>query len=78
LKSTDIDRYFERVSGGRYRATPEVWFAVLFFGLALAGILGGWVVKSRFEADAYNRVTGSNVSTWQAMWVELRVQGEAH
>lgn len=32
------------------------------------------VVKSKFEADAYNRATGSSVSTWDALWIELRVQ----
>lgn len=35
-----------------------------------------WVTKSCFEANAYNRVTGAKVTTWDAMWIELRVQGE--
>ena len=34
-----------------------------------------WVVPSYFEARSYNKLTGSNVSTWDAMWVELRVDG---
>lgn len=34
-----------------------------------------WVVKSHFEADAYNRITHQKVTTWDAMWVELRVHG---
>ena len=34
----------------------------------------GWVAVSYFEANAYNRATGSHVSTWDAMWIELRVQ----
>jgi hypothetical protein len=29
---------------------------------------------SHEEAKAYNRVTGANVSTWDAMFLELRVQ----
>jgi flagellar basal body-associated protein FliL len=33
-----------------------------------------WVISSKFEADAFNRVTGKNVSTWDAMFVELRIQ----
>ncbi len=42
----------------------------------LVGITVGpaiWVVRSRFEAQAYNRVTGAHVSTWDAMWLDLRV-----
>lgn len=39
--------------------------------------LAVWVVSSHFEAAAYNRATGKNVSTWDAMWVELRVQDGA-
>jgi hypothetical protein len=31
-------------------------------------------VASYFEAQSYNRVTGANVSTWDAMWLDLRVQ----
>lgn len=33
-----------------------------------------WVVQSKMEASAFNAVTGKNVTTWQAMWIELRVQ----
>ncbi len=33
-----------------------------------------WIAGSYFEAEAYNRHTGANVSTWDAMWIELRVQ----
>jgi hypothetical protein len=36
-----------------------------------------WVVSSYFEAQSYNSITDSNVSTWDAMFVELRIQGEA-
>jgi hypothetical protein len=49
----------------------------LVLGL-LAGLLPfGYVVASYMEASAYNRVTGKHVSTWDAMWVDLRVTGEA-
>lgn len=30
-------------------------------------------VSASMEAAAYNRITGENVSTWDAMFVELRV-----
>lgn len=32
-----------------------------------------WVTCSHFESQAFTRVTGRNVSTWDAMWIELRV-----
>ena len=34
---------------------------------------GGWVGQSYFEARTYTRLTGRNVTTWDAMWVDLRV-----
>lgn len=46
-----------------------VGFAVVFGG--------GWWVHSFMEASAYNRITGSDVSTWEAMWVNLRVEAPA-
>ena len=41
-------------------------FVVLFFTV--------WITRSYMEAQAFNRVTGKSVSTWDAMWIELRVQ----
>jgi hypothetical protein len=35
-----------------------------------------WVVSSWQEAKAYNRLTGAHATTWDAMWVELRVQSQ--
>lgn len=29
-----------------------------------------------YEAQAYNRVTGENVSAWDALFLELRVEGD--
>jgi len=43
---------------------------VVVIGIAI----GFWIFSSSQEAAAYNRLTGSNVSTWDAMWVRLRVQ----
>ena len=40
--------------------------------LALGGVW--WVGGSFFEARTYNRLTGSQVTTFDAMWVQLRVQ----
>ncbi|MCX6994167.1 MAG: hypothetical protein NT011_13635 [Kiritimatiellaeota bacterium] len=33
-----------------------------------------WVFTSKMEAATFNSVTGKSVTTWQAMWIELRVQ----
>lgn len=48
--------------------------------LPIAGLLAlfaaFWAGASYFEASAYNRITGSDVTTWEAMFVELRVQAE--
>ena len=33
-----------------------------------------WIGASHLEANAYERVTGKHVSTWDAMFLELRVQ----
>lgn len=46
------------------------WSVLVIVALALAL----WICSSWMEASAFNRVTGSNVSTWDAMWIELRVQ----
>lgn len=54
------------------------WIAVSLtvgaFVLLFALVIGSWVIQSHFEAAAFNRATGKNVSTWDAMWIELRVQ----
>jgi hypothetical protein len=54
------------------------WFEVLtiigiMLGILLVPLIG-WVVPSYFEARAYRKLTGADVTTWDAMWVELRVQ----
>jgi hypothetical protein len=46
---------------------------VLVFGI----VAGVYATKSYFEAAAFNRITGKNVSTWDAMFLELRVQEDA-
>lgn len=48
--------------------------AVLFVVFVVAVLVGDWVFRSSMEAAAFNRVTGKKVSTWDAMWIELRVQ----
>lgn len=48
-------------------------FALLVTAVLLI-LIGAWVGMSAMEAAAFNRITGKHVSTWDAMWVELRVQ----
>lgn len=50
-----------------------VWIVVAIGFLGL----GFWVLTSKLEADAYFRITGKSVSTWDAMFIELRVQDKA-
>ncbi len=50
--------------------------------LGLLFVLGGliyvsWVLPSRFEARTYRKLTGKQVTTWDAMWLELRIQEQA-
>ena len=53
------------------------WLQVLVVSACIVGFIAFWAIASSFEAAAFNRVTGKNVSTWDAMWVELRVQDSA-
>jgi len=47
----------------------------LVFAACVVGV-GNWVFRSHMEAKAFNAVTGKSVTTWQAMWIELRVQDQ--
>jgi hypothetical protein len=52
----------------------------VYFGIIAAvvfGLFAVWVGSSYFEASAYRRLTGKSVTTWDAMWLELRVQEQA-
>jgi len=51
--------------------------ALGMLGLVLFVLLGAsglWVGFSHLEARSFERVTGTHVSTWDAMFLELRVQ----
>ncbi len=49
-------------------------FDLLCLLVVIAAVLAFWIGSSAMEASAYRRITGKKVSTWDAMWVELRVQ----
>ncbi len=46
---------------------------ILIFITVVLGI-PYWIWQSSMEAAAFNNATGNHVSTWDAMWIELRVQ----
>ena len=51
----------------------KTFFAVMAlvipFGLAVM------LFRAHMEASTYNRLTGQDVTTWEALWVELRLDG---
>ena len=49
----------------------KAYVAIILLIFAIS--TGWWILKSRMEATAFNRITNSEVSTWDAMWVQLRV-----
>ena len=52
----------------------EIINTTLLMACMLSVLLGGWVLLSYFEAAAYRRVTGKHVTTWDAMFLDLRIQ----
>jgi hypothetical protein len=52
-------------------------FASLLIGIALVlvTVCVFWFGKSYFESRSYNRLTGGSSTTWDALFVQLRVQG---
>lgn len=52
------------------------WMLLLAAVLLFKPII--WVGKSFFEARAFNKLTGSHATTWDAMWSDLRVQNSSH
>ncbi len=51
------------------------WFlAIIGVVLIFSFAISFPIIAAYFEAQAYNRVTGSNVTTWDAIWLDLRVQ----
>lgn len=58
----------------RLISSREMKLALLVLaGLVLLLVSVGWFC-SYMEARTYNKLTGAHVTTWDAMWVDLRVQ----
>lgn len=58
---------------------PKMWLLLgcVFAGLA-AGFLAWMIFSASQESAVYNRLTGAHTTTWDALWVELRVQQPAN
>lgn len=54
--------------------TPAEKLVLGFVLLIILMIPSSLLVPPYFETQSYNRITGENVSYWDALWVELRVQ----
>lgn len=59
------------------KSVATVFIFAIIILIALSIPVGIWVFRSAMEARAFNNVTGKNVSTWDAMWIELRVQEQS-
>ncbi len=64
-----IDKFSEWYVAGE--KNPKAYAACILM-IAICSV-GWWAAKSRMEALAFNRITNSEVTTWDAMWVQLRV-----
>lgn len=56
--------------------TKETMMITSWFLAAIAAIFAIWILCCFFEAQAFNRVTGRNVTVWDAMWLQLRVDDD--
>jgi hypothetical protein len=52
----------------------EAVLGALMLVLLIGFLVGMWLVRSHYEASTYQKLTGADVTMWDAMWVELRVQ----
>lgn len=71
------ERRRKRRAYERRRRLNNVLFISGLTVVVLVIIGAAWVVPSWMEARAFNKATGKSVTVWEAMFVDLRVQGEA-
>lgn len=64
----------EKLKAEEREAVRTLWIYGLLIAAVLLGSPAWWVFSSAMEARAYNRLTGAHATTWDAMWVNLRVQ----
>jgi hypothetical protein len=78
MERTKIDHGTQSMEVKVARAKPKAGgFLKCVVAIVFAAIVGGtYVVGAYFEAEAFNRLTGKNVSTWDALFLELRIDGK--
>jgi hypothetical protein len=55
----------------------EEYGFILALVILVSVLCGAYVFSSYQEAKVYTKLTGKNVTTWDALWVDLRVQDSA-
>lgn len=53
---------------------PEVIICIVMSLIFIIGVPAFILFSSYMEASTYRRLTGKQVTTWDAIWVDLRVQ----
>ena len=56
--------------------TVEKFFVILASLLILATVFGTpavLLIAAKMESETYNRLTGARTTTWDAIWVDLKV-----
>ena len=43
-------------------------YNTILAGVLVSAFLAMWIYGSSVEAEVYNKVTGNNITTWDAMW----------
>jgi len=52
----------------------KIWITLTIVTVVFISLgLGIWVYQSKVESDTYNRITGKDITHWEAMWTNLRV-----
>ena len=51
----------------------DMWMWIVV-GLILLGLLVFAILRPKFEAETYTRLTGKQVTYWDAVWLDLRIQ----
>lgn len=69
-----------RVTGMKLHPDDKLELRILAMAIALVVILPLPVIWtfSYFEAKAFNRVSGSDVSAWEAMFLDLKILERAN
>ena len=74
---TSVAKISAKLDAASKRRPTRTWPAAILLVALVSGLaLAGWIGLSYMEARAYERLTGRQVSTFDAMFVQLRVMGE--